>query len=210
MKYVDEPIKQYINDASSGQPTPGGGSIAAMTGALAGSMLNMVCNFTVGKRAYMEVETRIKEILGEGMNLTNEMLMLAVEDTEVYAEVSKAYSLPKNTEEEKQARSQAIQTACKLALQVPARVIDKGARMLVLLSELVDKGNKNLITDTGVSTLLAMASIDAAILNVRINLLFLKDEAFVAEKNRWIKKVEIECKERKELIMAKVNKACGV
>lgn len=210
MKYIDEPIRKYINDASSSQPTPGGGSIAAMGGALACSMMNMVCNFTVGKKAYQAVEEKVQSILKEGMNLTDEMLHLAVEDTEAYAEVSKAYGLPKNTEDEKKARSQAIQAACKLALKVPSKVMSAGAKILVLLSELVDIGNKNLITDTGVSALMALAAVESAILNVRINLVFIKDAEFVKEKSGWISRMERECKANKDMIMEKVNKACGV
>ena len=210
MKYIDEPIRKYIDDASSGRPTPGGGSIAAMAGALAGSMMNMVCNFTVGKKSYQDVEDQVQAVLKEGMALTDEMLRLAVEDTEAYAEVSKAYGLPKETEEQKKARSQAIQDACKLALQVPSKVMSAGAKMLTLLVGLVDAGNKNLITDTGVSALLSLAAVESAILNVRINLLFIKDEAFVKEKNQWITTLETECRANQEMVMKKVNKACGV
>ena len=210
MKYIDEPIRKYIDDASSGRPTPGGGSIAAMAGALAGSMMNMVCNFTVGKKYYQDVEDQVQAVIKEGMALTDEMLRLAVEDTEAYAEVSKAYGLPKETEEQKKARSQAIQDACKLALQVPSKVMSAGAKMLTLLVGLVDAGNKNLITDTGVSALLSLAAVESAILNVRINLLFIKDEAFVKEKNQWITTLETECRANQEMVMKKVNKACGV
>ena len=210
MKYIDEPIRKYIDEASSGRPTPGGGSIAAMGGALAGSMINMVCNFTVGKKAYQAVEEKVRAILEEGMDLTEQMLRLAVEDTEAYAEVSKAYILPKNTEDEKKARSQAIQEACKLALQVPSKVMTAGAKMLILLSELVDIGNKNLITDTGVAALMALSAVESAILNVRINLIFIRDEKFVKEKNDWISKLESECKVNRDMVMEKVNKACGL
>jgi formiminotetrahydrofolate cyclodeaminase len=207
MKYIDEPLRKYIQDASSGQPTPGGGSIAAMAGALAGSMMNMVCNFTIGKKAYQAVEGRAQEILREGMELTEQMLRLAVEDTEAFAVVSKAYSLPKNTEEEKMKRSQAIQEACKIALNVPSGIMAAGAKMLSLLDELVDIGNKNLITDTGVSALLSYTAIESAILNVRINLLSIKDDAYNSEKNGWIAKLEAEAKGCKERIMEKVNSA---
>ena len=210
MKYIDEPIRKYIEEASSSQPTPGGGSIAAMAGALAGSMMNMVCNFTIGKKAYQEVDAKAKALLNQGIALTNDMLNLAVEDTEAYAEVSKAYGLPRGTEEEKKARSQAIQEACKLALQVPSKVMIASAKMLNLLSELVDIGNKNLITDTGVAALMSLAAVESAILNVRINLVFIKDEAYVNEKNHWISEIENGCKADKERIMEKVNKACGL
>ena len=210
MKYIDEPIRKYIDDASSGQPTPGGGSIAAMAGALAGSMMNMVSNFTVGKKAYQAVESKVQRILDEGSRLTEEMLRLAVEDTEAYAEVSKAYGLPKQTEEEKTARSQAIQEACKMALQIPSKVMTAGQQMLTLLCELVDIGNKNLITDTGVSALMSLAAVESAILNVRINLLFIKDDAFVKGKNDWISQLEADCKAKQAMVMKKVNKACGL
>ncbi|MGA1843083.1 MAG: cyclodeaminase/cyclohydrolase family protein [bacterium] len=209
MKYIDEPLRTYIEDASSGRPTPGGGSIAAMAGALAGSMMNMVSNFTVGKKAYAAVEERTRKILKEGTRLTEEMLRLAVEDTEAYAVVSKSYGLPKETDEDKKARSLAIQEACKIALQVPSRVMACAEEMFTQLTELVDIGNKNLITDTGVSALLALAAVESASLNVRINLAFIKDEAFVRERGEWVAAVESGCRKKKEMIMEKVNKACG-
>jgi len=209
MKYIDEPLRRYIEDASSGRPTPGGGSVAAMAGALAGSMMNMVSNFTVGKKAYAAVEERVQKILKEGTNLTEEMLRLAVEDTEAYVGVSSAYGLPKETEDEKKARSLAIQEACKMALQVPSRVMAAGEKMLVLLTDLVDIGNRNLITDTGVAALLALAAVESASLNVRINLAFIKDEAFVRERGEWVAAVETGCRNKKEMIMEKVNNACG-
>jgi len=152
----------------------------------------------------------VQAILKEGISLTDEMLRLAVEDTEAYAEVSRAYGLPKETEEQKKARSQAIQEACKLALQVPSKVMSAGAKILRLLTELVDIGNKNLITDTGVSALMSLAAVESAILNVRINLLFIKDETFVKEKSQWITGLQAECRENQSMVMKKVNKACGV
>lgn len=209
MKYIDEPLRKYIDDASSGRPTPGGGSIAAMAGALAGSMMNMVCNFTVGKKAYQAVDDKVRGLLGEGERLTEEMLKLAVEDTEAYTEVSRAYGLPKETEEEKKKRSEAIQDACKLALKVPSKVMASGERMLALLSELVDIGNKNLITDTGVAALLLDAAVEAASLNVKINLASIKDGPFVKEKREWIAEVEKRCRANRDIIMKKVNNACG-
>jgi formiminotetrahydrofolate cyclodeaminase len=137
------------------------------------------------------------------------MLRLAVEDTEAYAGVSSAYGLPKETEEEKKARSLAIQEACKMALQVPSRVMAAGEKMLMLLTDLVDIGNKNLISDTGVAALLALAAVESASLNVRINLAFIKDDTFVREKGEWVAAVESGCRNKKGMIMEKVNKACG-
>ncbi|MGA1868492.1 MAG: cyclodeaminase/cyclohydrolase family protein [bacterium] len=205
MKYIDEPLIKYIEDASSGNPTPGGGSIAGMTGALAASMCNMVCNFTIGKKAYLNVEEKVRSIFEQSTALMKELLNLTVEDTEVYSLVSEAYCLPKNTDEEKKVRGARIQDACKKALSVPEKIMEKAYTLLTLLEELVDKGNKNLITDTGVSALLSAAAIDAAVLNIKINLKFINDQDFVQSKEKRIAEIKEDYLTKRDIIMNKVN-----
>ena len=205
MKYIDEPLIKYLEDASSGNPTPGGGSIAGLTGALACSMCNMVCNFTIGKKAYVSVDEKMRSLFEQSKNLMQDLLNFTVEDTQAYAFVSAAYKLPKNTEEEKKSRSMHIQEACKRALEVPEKIMEKANELLNILDELVDIGNKNLITDTGVAALLSSAAIDSAILNIKINLSFIKDDEYVKDKRNKILKIKENCNLKNKSIMDKVN-----
>ena len=205
MKYIDEPLIKYLEDASSSNPTPGGGSVAGLTAALACSMANMVCNFTIGKKAYLSVDEKTRSIFAQSKNLMQDLLNLTVLDTEAYSFVSSAYKLPKNTEHEKQIRKTSIQEACIKALEVPEKIMEKADNLLSILYELVDIGNKNLITDTGVASILSKAAIDSAILNIKINLSFIDDKKYVDDKINKILKIEENCILKNKSIMEKVN-----
>jgi formiminotetrahydrofolate cyclodeaminase len=207
MKYVDDPMKKYFEDAASGAETPGGGSISGACGALAASMMSMVCNFTVGKKKYADVEDEIKEMLDQATAKVDGMLKLMVEDTEGFEVIAKAYGMPKETDEEKQARSQAIQDGCKVALKAPEEIFDGVLEILRTLKRLVDIGNKNLISDVGVSAIMALAAAEAAAMNVKINLKYIKDDAFNAEKHEKIDKGLEEAKEIEKEVKAKVWEA---
>ncbi|MBM3211488.1 cyclodeaminase/cyclohydrolase family protein, partial [Candidatus Poribacteria bacterium] len=174
--YIDEPLKKYLDEAASGAPTPGGGSVAALAGALGAALTSMVCNFTVGKKKYKDVEAEVAKILSEAEELRAKLLELMVEDTRVYGKVSEAYSMPNNSPEEKEARSEAIQKALKVAMKAPLEAALCCHRILKLNEPLVEKGNKNLISDVGVAILLAESAMRSAILNVEINLSYIKDE----------------------------------
>ncbi len=114
MGYIDDSIRKYVTDASAGSPTPGGGSVSALAGALGLTMGCMAANFTVGKKKYRDVEPLVKEQLATVEACREELLRLTDDDTKAYAEVSKAYGMPKETDEEKKARSAAIQEALTL------------------------------------------------------------------------------------------------
>ncbi|MFH0938813.1 MAG: cyclodeaminase/cyclohydrolase family protein [Planctomycetota bacterium] len=186
MKYIDEPMRKYFEEAASGSETPGGGSIAGIGGALAAAMMSMVCNFTVGKKKYADVEAEIIPMLDAATAHLNNMLHLAVADTKGFEVVARAYGMPKETELEKQSRAQAIQEGCKVALDAPEQIFDTALAILRSLRRLVEIGNKNLISDVGVSAIMALAAAESAAMNVKINLKFIKDEAFNAAKHKKI------------------------
>ena len=178
--YVEDTIRRYVDDAASNQPTPGGGSIAALAGALGVSMGCMAANFTVGRKKFREVEPQVKEMLG-GLEEAREVLVgLVDEDTQVYAGVGAAYGMPRETDEQKQARAAAIQEALRAAMDVPLRIMRQCRDVVGLLVTLVDIANPNLISDVGVAAILAQAACRAAKLNVDINLKYLKDEDLCA------------------------------
>lgn len=186
MKYIDEPLRKYLEEAASGAETPGGGSIAGMCGALSASMMSMVCNFTIGKKKYADVEEEVKKVLKTASLKVQGMMELAVEDTEGFEEIAKAYGMPKETEEEKKVRSEAIQKGCKVAMNAPEKIFNGMLEILDSLKWLVDNSNRNLISDVGVSAIMALAAAESAAMNVKINLKYIKDEAFTSEKHAKI------------------------
>jgi len=172
--YRDGSIRKYLEDAAAGTPTPGGGSVSAFAGALATTMGSMAANFTAGKKKFLDVEPRVKSIL-ERLDRERETLLELMDlDVEAYGAVSAAYARPK---EEKTARSAKIQQALAAAMDVPLRTMRACLAVLHELAQLVDVANPNLISDVGVSAILAEAALRGAKLNVEINLASLTDEA---------------------------------
>ena len=207
--YIDEPMKKYLDETASGAPTPGGGSVAALAGALGAALTSMVCNFTVGKKKYKDVEEEVAQILSESEDLRKRLLDLMVEDTQVYGEVSKAYGMPKDTPEEKEARTEAIQKALRLAMQAPLEAAFCCHKILKINEPLMDKGNQNLISDVGVAVLLAESALRSAILNVEINLSYIKDDDFCDETREKLSSIIQESEELKSKIFGKVKEAIG-
>jgi formiminotetrahydrofolate cyclodeaminase len=207
--YIDEPLKKYLDEAASGASTPGGGSVAALAGALGAALTSMVCNFTVGKKKYKDVEAEVAQILSEAEDLRGKLLDLMVEDTQVYGQVSAAYGMPRGTDEEKEARSEAIQSALKAAMGAPLEAAICCHRILKLNEPLLEKGNQNLISDVGVAVLLAESAMRSAILNVEINLSYIKDEKLCRETREKLRPLIDEAAELRSKIYEKVNKAIG-
>jgi len=180
MSYRTEPLETYIADAAAGQPTPGGGSASALSGAVGAAMACMAANFTVGKKKYKAVWPRVQELLTRCDQAREALLRAVDEDAAAYSHVSGAYALPKETAEEKAARHDAIQKALRIAMETPLTVFRSSAGALGVLDELADLANPNLVSDVGVAAALLLGALDGAQLNVEINLAFLEDEELVA------------------------------
>src|SRR5574337_1220517 len=163
--YRHEPLEKYLRDAASGTPTPGGGSVAALVGALATTMASMSANFTVGKEKFKQYDTQLKKILGECEKSRETLLSLMEEDIKVYGEINNAYGLPKSTEAEKNKRSEAIQKATIIAMEVPLKTTMCCLYILEQTRALVDIANPNLISDVGGACYLADAAYQCAKLN---------------------------------------------
>jgi len=192
-KLVEMSILEFLDELGSDSPAPGGGSVAALSGALAAALGEMVCNLTIGKEKYADVEDEIKNILRDCKKIREELIKLVDKDTQAFNEVMKAFKLPKENEEQIEIRRKAIQDAFKNAALVPFETAKKSFEVLKLAKIIAEKGNKNSITDSGVSALLACSAVKAAIYNVRIYLSSIKDEHFVNDLNSQIKKLEEEC-----------------
>ena len=166
---------------ASGNPTPGGGGAAAVAGALAASLSSMVANLTVGKEKFAEHEDEVKKLLQEVETLRKKLLMLVDEDAAVFDSFMSCYKLPKNTEEEKAARTNAIRQAAKKAAEVPFAAAQASYEVLKIAVRLIEIGNPNVITDGTVSALLARAAMRSEFYNVYINLGLTKDEEYNAK-----------------------------
>ena len=171
-------LRQFCNETLSDSPAPGGGSVAALMGALGASLGGMVANLSAGKRGWDDKLGYFSDWAVKAQQLKDELLALVDEDTAAFNKVMDAFALPKDSANEKKARSAAIEQATKYAAEIPLKVMEAASKSYEILSEMAEKGNPASISDVGVGILAVRACIGGAALNVRINLGQLKDEKF--------------------------------
>jgi glutamate formiminotransferase/formiminotetrahydrofolate cyclodeaminase len=169
-------LRQFCNETLSDSPAPGGGSVAALMGALGAALGGMVANLSAGKRGWDDQLSYFSEWAVKGQKLKDELLFLVDEDTAAFNKVMAALALPKDSVEEKAARSGAIQKANQYAAEIPLKVMETAGRTYEVLAKMAEKGNPASISDVGVGLLATRACIEGAAMNVRINLSGLKDE----------------------------------
>ena len=185
-------MRQFCNETLSDSPAPGGGSVAALMGALGVSLGGMVANLSAGKRGW---EGRLKYFSDwavKAQQLKDELLFLVDEDTAAFNKVMDAFALPKESAEEKAARSAAVQAASKYAAEIPLRVMETAFKSYPLLAEMAEQGNPASISDVGVGLLATHACISGAALNVRINLAGLKDEKVKSTLREKVRRINAE------------------
>jgi glutamate formiminotransferase/formiminotetrahydrofolate cyclodeaminase len=202
-------LREFCNETLSDSPAPGGGSVAALMGALGISLGGMVANLSAGKRGWDRHLDYFSGCAVKAQGLKDELLFLVDEDTAAFNEVMAAFALPKDSAEEKSARTAAIQQANRYAAQIPLRVMETAFQSYGILFEMATRGNPASISDVGVGLLATRACIDGAGLNVLINLAGLKDEALkssLAKKVREIgTKSEAEVKKISQLVESKLS-----
>lgn len=176
-------VAAFLDELASSSPAPGGGSVAALAGALGAALTTMVCNLTIGKKKYIDVEEEIKKIRAEAERLRARFTELVDEDTQAFKKVMEAYTLPKDGEAQKTLRSAAIEAATKEATLVPLEVMKHCIDAMALAQQVTSSGNVNSVSDGGVSTLMLYAACEGAALNVKINLNGLSDSDFVGWKS---------------------------
>lgn len=178
---LELPLDRFLDQLASAAPTPGGGSAAALMGAMAAGLISMVCNLTIGKRQYAEFEPEALALRERAEALRAELQALAQADVEAFNRLSVAYKLPRTTDADAATRRAAIQNATKLATEAPLRTAHAVAELLPLCAPLARSGNRLLASDVGVALLLIRSAVPAALLNVEINLGGLDDQQFVRE-----------------------------
>ena len=171
-------LTAFANETASESPAPGGGSIAAYLGALGVSLGTMVANLSSHKRGWDERWEEFSNWAAQGQALKDKLLWLVDEDTNSFNKIMDAFKLAKGSEEEKAARSQAIQEATKYAIEIPFSVMETAYASFDLLKNMAAIGNPNSVSDAGVGALCARSAVLGAYLNVKINVADLKDEAF--------------------------------
>ena len=202
---ADLTVKDFLDKVACSDPVPGGGSIAALNGALASALSTMVARLTVGKRGY-EVSEELKQHAQTiTLRLLDEFIALIDKDSEAYNEVFACFKLPKATDEEKAARSAAIQEATKKAALIPLEVARKALDMMTIIADVAHLGNRNAITDACVAMMSARSAVLGALLNVRINLGSLKDREFVLQLQTEADKIEQAACQREKEILDAVN-----
>jgi formiminotetrahydrofolate cyclodeaminase len=178
-------LKEYVMEVASENPTPGGGSVAALVGSMGGALTNMVGNLTIGKKIYDDVPHEAKGKMEKNAleleGVVQSLLNIVDEDSTAFDGVMTAFKMPRNTEEEKKERFEAIQQGYKKALEVPLRCANECYKILELQDIFAEHGNINAITDVGVGTLLAYSGLEGALFNVTINLKGIKDEDYKKE-----------------------------
>lgn len=209
MSLVNKSVTAFLDELASNSPAPGGGSVAALSGALGSALTSMVCRLTIGKKKYAEVDEEMKSVLEASEKLRSMFARLIDTDTDAFNRVMDAYSLPKDTDDQKALRSAAVQAATREATLVPLEVMKHGIDALALARTVAQKGNLNSASDAGVSALLIGACIEAAALNVRINLSGISDTEFVEWKSSEVSSIQRTGKEAVEEVLSIVGEKIG-
>ena len=181
MKLTEMQVKAFCELLASDAPAPGGGSASALAGAMGIGLAEMVANLTIGKKKYAEFEANAVEMKERATKLVDEMIVSIDKDTEAFDGVSAVFAMPKDTEEEKAARKEAMQKALKEATLAPYSVMELCLESLKVVEMGLGKTNTSAASDLGVAALNLKSAVQGAWLNVLINLGGIKDEVFVAE-----------------------------
>ena len=205
-KTIDDFLKLLASDA----PTPGGGSVAALNGAVGCALLEMVCNLTIGKEKFREVWPDLEPIRTELEHLREELVDSIDRDAKSFDLVSEAYKKPKETDQEKAARKEAIQSALKAAAETPKATARYIHQALKMAKDVAEKGNPNVLSDAGVAAVCLIAGLKGAVMNVAINLGSIKDEVYTSQMKLEIEFLEKESKKLAKEVVKHVRKEIGL
>ena len=206
MKLINLDYQKYLEELSSNSPAPGGGSVSAISGGLGVSLFQMVVNLSINKKGYEEYRESYERLMEESKAYQEFFIRAVDDDSDAFNDVIKAFRMPKETEEDKEARRKAIQAGYKHAADVPFEVGKKAYDFYGFLEDIVDKCNENSITDIAVSGLQLRAALYGDFYNVRINLFAIKDEDYVKSRLEEMEKMEEDLVRREKELMEKINK----
>jgi methenyltetrahydrofolate cyclohydrolase len=205
MALLNTTINDFLDQLATKEPVPGGGSVAAVSGAMAAGLISMVCSLTIGKKKYAEVEDDMHGLMDRAEALRHELQELAEADVDAFRRLSAAYKLPRETSADVAIRRDAIQKATIVATDVPLQTARAAANIVPLCRPAAEKGNSAAISDVGVAVLLAQAAVRSALLNVDINLHALEDALYVRQTRAQVSEITQSLSADTEAIMALVN-----
>jgi formiminotetrahydrofolate cyclodeaminase len=188
-----QPIRQFLDELGSAAPTPGGGSAAAVMGAMGAALVSMVCHLTIGRKDCEGVEAPMRQALGEAEALRQRLTALIEDDVRAFEALMAAYKLPRATDEDKLARGAAIQHALKQATDVPLACASACAEVIGLSQRIAPIGHRGVISDAGVAVLAAHAALRSAALNVYINVPSIKDSEFARDRRTRLEALLAQC-----------------
>ena len=195
------PLKEFLSLTAGNDPVPGGGSISALCGALSAALSQMVAGLTIGKKKYAGVEDSMKAMSTVFNAYLDEFTQAIDQDSEAYHAVFSAFQLPKETEEEKAARTQKIQEATKIAAEIPLQVAQRACTIMDFIHTLAQTGNQNAVTDACVAMMCARTAVLGALLNVRINLSSIQDTEYVDKLKEEADRLEKEAGEKETQLL---------
>lgn len=198
-------VQDFVTAAASEAPTPGGGAVAAVTAATGAALAEMVANLTIGKKGYEDVKDVMVDLQQRAQVIRERSLELAQADADAFGLFMNALALPKETDEEKAIRKEALQNAYKSAGSVPFEIGELANQIFDLADIAVQQGNTNLVTDGAIAAINARAAVRAAFLNVRINLMGIKDEAFNKEMREKMEAIESQIDAREQAVVNACN-----
>lgn len=201
-EYVDWTIKSYLDRLASEEPEPGGGSVAALVGALGAALVTMVTDLTLGKEKYAAVQADMAEIKQQSEKLRARLQELVSLDAMAYAKVAAAMKLPKDDAQQKAERNTQMQAALKGACEVPLEIAETAAEVARLSLPAAEKGNANAVSDAAVAVVLADAAAHSAALNVKINVSWIEDREFTRERWARIEMVLSETGRLRDMVLA--------
>jgi formiminotetrahydrofolate cyclodeaminase len=204
----DKSVQQFLDELASRQATPGGGSAAAIMGAQSAALTSMVCNLTIGKPKYAEVEEEMQALLLRSESLRETLTGMIKADIDVFDRLMACYGLSKDSDEEKAERSAKIQSVLKQATIVPMECAKACAEAIELSRIAADKGNTGVISDAGVAVMAGYSALKSAALNVYINAGSIKDKEFtnqkLAELEQILNGAEVATEEIYQIVKAKL------
>jgi formiminotetrahydrofolate cyclodeaminase len=203
--FQDRSLREFLDRLASRDSTPGGGSAAAVMGAMGAALVSMVCKLTVGKEGFEAQSAELERVLHEAEALRARLTDMILDDIEAFNGVMAAYGLPRNDDAQKAARAEAIQRALKAATDAPLACARACVEVIALSKTSGELGNKKVVSDAGVAALAAYAALKSAALNVYINIGAIKDERFAAERRTEIESLIAAAETETEAIYALVK-----
>jgi formiminotetrahydrofolate cyclodeaminase len=206
---MQRPLDTFLDELASGAPTPGGGSAAAIMGAMGAALVSMVCNVTIGKKGHEAVESEMKSVRDESERLRMRLTSMVAEDVAAFDGLMAAYRLPKISEDEKSRRAAAIQSSLRAATETPLACARACAGVVALSKRAGEKGYAGVISDAGVGVLAANTALRSAALNVYINAPSLKDRVFAGAATAELEQLLDDCARESELVFELVRSRLG-